>query len=335
VRTSEFDYDLPPELIAQEPAEPRDSARLLDCRDLSDHRFSDLPDLLEPGDLLVVNRTRVRRARLRGRRRDTGGAIELLLLDGSGASWTALSRPARRLRPGIIIDVGGLQATVTSPARDGVIAIELSADQASIDDAIESEGELPLPPYLDGGLGDDERYQTIFATEAVSSAAPTAGLHFTTDLVSRLAARQIDIARIHLQVGLDTFRPISSDVIEDHRIHSEPVEVDQSTADAIAATRSRGGRIVAVGTTVTRALESAADDRGGVVATSGPTDLFIMPGYHFRVVDGLITNFHVPASSLVVMVAAFMGDRWRGAYQAAVTRGYRMLSFGDAMLVFR
>jgi S-adenosylmethionine:tRNA ribosyltransferase-isomerase len=335
VRTSDFDYDLPPELIAQQPAEPRDAARLLDCRDLSDHRFSDLPALLEPGDLLVVNRTRVRRARLRGRRRDTGGAIELLLLDGSGASWNALSRPARRLRPGIVIDVGALQATVTSPARDGVIAIELSADRSSIDDAIESEGELPLPPYLDGELEDDERYQTIFATEAVSSAAPTAGLHFTTDLIGRLAARQIEIARIHLQVGLDTFRPISSDAIEDHRIHSEPVEVDQSTAEAIAATRSRGGRIVAVGTTVTRALESAADDRGGVVATSGPTELFITPGYHFRVIDGLITNFHVPASSLVVMVAAFMGERWRLAYQAAVTRGYRMLSFGDAMLAFR
>jgi S-adenosylmethionine:tRNA ribosyltransferase-isomerase len=337
VKTADFDYNLPPGAIAQEPMEPRDAARLLDCRDMTDHHFSDLPSLLEPGDLVVVNRTRVRRARLGGTRVDTGGSVELLIVGTDGATWSALARPSRRLRPGVEISIGSsLVATVVSGPVDGVVGIELAAGGGlTVEQAIEAAGAVPLPPYFEGELADPERYQTIFAATTASAAAPTAGLHFTREVIRGLVSRGIPIAEIDLEVGLDTFRPIAEAVVEDHTIHTERVEVSASTVAAVAAARQRGGRVVAVGTTVVRALEAAADGAGGVTELAGSTDLFITPGYTFTVVDGLVTNFHVPSSTLIVLVAAFMGPGWRQAYRDALVRGYRMLSFGDAMMVFR
>lgn len=317
--------------------EPRDAARLLDCRDMTDHRFADLPLLLEPDDLVVVNRTRVRRGRLAGTRADTGGAIELLLLGTDGATWSALARPSRRLRPGVEISIGpNLDSKVVDGPRDGVVALQLLAGGGlTVEQAIEAAGTVPLPPYFRGRLADPERYQTIFATTAASAAAPTAGLHFTDRVIAGLGSRGIPIAEIDLEVGLDTFRPIAAAVVEDHPIHNERATVGRSVVTAVAATRDRGGRVIAVGTTVVRALESAADGAGGVTEFDAPTDLFITPGYRFRVVDGLVTNFHVPFSTLIVLVAAFMGREWRQAYATALQRGYRMLSFGDAMMAFR
>lgn len=336
MRTADFEYDLPAESIAQEPAEPRDASRLLDCRDMTDHRFADLPSLLAAGDLVVVNRTRVRRARLHGARQDTGGAVELLLLPGGGAIWSALARPSRRLRPGVVIEMGRLRATVIGGPVEGIIDVELSTDDgAAVEDAIEALGEVPLPPYFSGSLATPDRYQTIFAQKTASSAAPTAGLHFTESVVAGLTESGIELAEIDLEVGLDTFRPIATEDVADHDIHTERVEVGSEVVAAIAAARQRSGRIIAVGTTVVRALESAGDGSGGISEFAGDTDLFITPGYRFGVVDGLITNFHVPSSTLVVLVAAFMGEKWRLAYATALERGYRMLSFGDAMMVFR
>ena len=334
MRVSEFTYPLPPELIAQEPIEPRDSSRLLDCRDLSDHAFSDLPAMLDEGDLLVVNRTRVRRARLVGTRRDTGGSVELLLLSNAGGEWTALARPSRRLRPGLIIDVGRIEAAITQGPTDGVVAVSLTA-VGDIEEAIAEVGAMPLPPYFEGELADDDRYQTLFASETASAAAPTAGLHFTSDLVDRLGGAGVTVASVHLEVGLDTFRPMVTEHIEDHQMHSERIDVDAAAVQAVTEARSRGGRVIAVGTTAARSLESAAVGDGTISETHGATDLYITPGYEFTVVDGLITNFHVPGSTLVVMVAALLGDKWREAYDTAIARRYRMLSFGDAMVAFR
>jgi S-adenosylmethionine:tRNA ribosyltransferase-isomerase len=331
MKTSLFHYDLPEASIAQVPAEPRDSARLLVAPGLEDRRFSDLPELLDPGDLVVVNRTRVRRARLVGRKVPSGGRIELLLLNPiGGGRWEALARPTRRLRPGVRIAFGELVAEVVSDAVGGKIAVAFEASE----DHIEAAGEVPLPPYIHRKLSDPERYQTMFAKTLASSAAPTAGLHFTPALVERLARRDIDMAELDLAVGVDTFRPIAEADIEDHEIHSERFEVSAEVVEAVEATQARGGSVVAVGTTVVRALESAA--RGGAIGPMrGTTDLFITPGFRFRAVDRLVTNFHVPGSSLVVLVAAFMGDGWRQAYAHALDAGYRFLSFGDAMLTDR
>lgn len=337
MKTADFGYDLPAEAIAQEPMEPRDAARLLDCRDMTDRHFADLPSLLKPGDLVVVNRTRVRRGRLVGTREDTGGAIELLLLGSDGRAWSALARPSRRLRRGVEISIGpNLAATVVSGPVAGVVGVELAAAGGlTVEEAIEAAGAIPLPPYFRGELADPERYQTIFATTTASAAAPTAGLHFTDEVIAGLASRGIPIAHIDLEVGLDTFRPIAAALVEDHTIHTERATVSPSAVAAVAAARRRRGRVIAVGTTVVRALESAADGAGGVAEFAAPTDLFITPGYRFTVVDGLVTNFHVPFSTLIVLVAAFMGQGWRQAYAIALQRGYRMLSFGDAMMVFR
>lgn len=303
---------------------------------MTDHRFADLPSLLTAGDLVVVNRTRVRRARLHGVRQDTDGAVELLLLRRNGAIWSALARPSRRLRPGVVVEMGPLLATVVGDPVDGVVDVELSTgDGTPVEDAIEAHGEVPLPPYFSGSLATPDRYQTIFAQKTASAAAPTAGLHFTESVVAGLTERGIELAEIDLEVGLDTFRPMATEDVADHDIHTERVEVGADVVAAIAAARRRSGRVIAVGTTVVRALESAGDGSGGVTQLAGDTDLFITPGYRFRVVDGLVTNFHVPSSTLVVLVAAFMGEEWRVAYTTALERDYRMLSFGDAMMVFR
>lgn len=336
MRTVEFSYQLPDEAIAQRPVEPRDTARLLDTRDLTDHTFRELPDLLAPGDLIIVNETRVRAARLRGTKRESGGAVEVLLLRPTAdRGWEALVKPARRIKPGTVLDLGQLEATVKDALSGGVFEIELvTSDGSDIDEAVAQRGETPLPPYIRTPLADLERYQTVFAQRVGSAAAPTAGLHFTNRVIEALGKREIGWAAVELEVGLDTFRPIGTERIVDHVMHSERFSVPEATAEAIARTRTAGGRIVAVGTTVVRTLESTLEGNE-VIPGDGSTDLFIAPGYRFGIVDLLITNFHVPASTLVVMLAAFMGPGWRSAYAQALARGYRFLSFGDAMLAER
>lgn len=311
--------------------EPRHNSRLLDTRDLSDHRFLDLPTLLQPGDLVVVNETRVRAARLVGRRSETGGRVELLLLDrNQNGVWDALARPTRRLRPGVEITFDDqFSATVVSHPIRGLVEVTLEA--ANEERAIERYGTVPLPPYFTGVLPDPGRYQTVFAARAGSAAAPTATLHFTDEVVHGLADRGIGVAKVDLHVSLDTFRPMGSEDVEDHEMHSEWCAVPEETAEAIALSK----RVIAVGTTVVRTLETFADVSGTVTAGETRTDLFIRPGYQFRAVDVMVTNFHMPGSTLLVLLAAFMGDGWRNAYRTALARGYRFLSFGDAMYVER
>lgn len=337
MRTERFRYDLPEELIAQHPIEPRDAARLLVGSDLTDRLVADLPELLQPGDLVVVNDTRVRAARLRGRRDPTGGAVELLLLEERGERvWRGLVKPARRLRAGDRLEFGQLSARLLTDPVDGLVDVRLESEiGGDIEDVIAEVGSIPLPPYIRAELEDPERYQTTYAARVGSAAAPTAGLHLTSGVLAGLAGRGIGVARVELRVGLDTFRPITTERIEDHEMHSEWISLPAETAAAIERTRRSGGRIVAIGTTVVRTLEARADGGGGVIPGEGTTDLFITPGYGFGVVDVLMTNFHIPGSSLLVLVAAFVGERWRDIYEAAVARRYRFLSFGDAMLVER
>ena len=330
--TSEFSYELPDDFIAQRPIEPRDASRLLDVDSLSDHRFSDLPGLLSPGDVVIVNRSRVRAARLLGTKLDGGGRVEALLLRPlTDTLWQAIVRPARRLRPGTAIDFGEIKATIETPPDDGIVEMSLVADGV-LEDVIAAIGTVPLPPYIHEQLSDPDRYQTIFARTVGSAAAPTAGLHFTPGIVEALRSRSIDVVEVELVIGLDTFRPISAAYVEDHQIHSESVTIPIAAAETI---NKRRGNVVAVGTTVVRALESRASTDGWVEAGSVDTRLYITPGYRFRVVDRLITNFHLPGTSLIVLVASFMGERWRLAYETALARGYRFASFGDAMIATR
>jgi S-adenosylmethionine:tRNA ribosyltransferase-isomerase len=301
---------------------------------MSDHTFLDLPELLHHDDLLVVNETRVRAARLLGTRRETGGTVELLLLERlEDGSWEALAKPARRLRRGVVIEFEGFEATILGEPDEGKVRVSLSA--ADEEQAVSRAGAIPLPPYFTGSLPHPDRYQTIFASAPGSAAAPTAGLHFTPQVLERTRDRGIDIATVDLHVSLDTFRPIAVAEIEDHRMHSEWCHVPESTADAIGRARSRNGRVVAVGTTVARTLESMSDGAGRVSAGEKRTDLFLKPGSRFDVVDALITNFHMPGSTLLVLLAGFMGGRWREAYEIALEHGYRFLSFGDSMFAER
>jgi len=344
VRTDDFDYELPSALIAQSPAVPRDSCRLLVLhRDdgLIEHRtFSEIGRFLHRGDLLVVNETRVLPARLHGVKRDTGAAVEVLLLRERGAdTWECLVKPGRRLHPGAHIVFGNGEATglvVDVLEESGARVVQFSVPAPHrFTDVLHRLGEMPLPPYITKPLEDPESYQTVFGTDERSAAAPTAGLHFTTELLDRLVAEGAHIARVELDVGLDTFRPVTEDDPEKHHIHTEHFRVPQWTADAVAECHERGGRVIAIGTTSVRALESAFDPGSGtVVAQEGPTSLFILPGYEFRVVDAMVTNFHVPRSTLMMMVSAFAGrDKIMRAYAAAVSEDYRLLSFGDAMLI--
>jgi len=260
--------------------------------------------------------------------------VELLVLGGrADGYWNALARPSRRLRPGIEIELEGLTAGIVRGPEEGVVVVDLRAPD--VEEAIESAGEIPLPPYFRGHLDTDSRYQTMFARLTGSAAAPTAGLHFTPEVVAGLQERAIEVAFVDLHVGIDTFRPMAVEQIEEHRMHSEWCSVSETTAQAVSRTRARGGRVVAIGTTVVRTLETRGRADGMVEAGAGDTDLFLKPGARFDVVDALVTNFHVPGSTLVVLVAAFMGDRWREAYQIALERGYRFLSFGDAMYAER
>ncbi|MEM7340451.1 MAG: tRNA preQ1(34) S-adenosylmethionine ribosyltransferase-isomerase QueA [Actinomycetota bacterium] len=329
-----FDYELPPDRIAQHPVEPRDAARLLVAPQglgARHRRVADLPDLLQPGDLLVVNDTRVLAARL-GLRKTTGGAVEVLLLHPTGRhrQWQALVRGSRRLAPGsplVAVDAPDPAAAeplvvVGADVGDGVREVELLAD-----DVIDRVGVVPLPPYITAPLADAERYQTVFARQPGSVAAPTAGLHLTDELLDALRANGVEVATVELRVGLGTFRPITADRIADHAMHAETYVIEPATWARIQAAE----RVVAVGTTVVRTLESAA--RSGELTAS--TELFIRRGFDWQVVNTLLTNFHVPRSSLLVLVDAFVGPRWRDLYATALAEGYRFLSFGDAMLVDR
>ncbi|HZS89169.1 MAG TPA: tRNA preQ1(34) S-adenosylmethionine ribosyltransferase-isomerase QueA [Chloroflexota bacterium] len=339
MRTSDFEYDLPPHLIAQTPLEPRDSARLLVVNRASgalDHRiFRDLPDILRPGDLLVANDSRVLPARLLGRRAQSGGAVEALLLHMvEPDEWIALVRPGRRVRPGEVLTFeGGLRAEVLEQLDGGERRLRLHAAEGTTLEAIHRAGRVPLPPYIHAPLSDPERYQTIYARAEGSVAAPTAGLHFTLDLLERLAARGIHLRRVTLHVGAGTFKPVQGDDIAAHRMHAEWATIDHATAHELRDARSKGRRIVAVGTTAVRVLETAAL-RGAIAPFSGWTDLFITPGFQFRAVDALITNFHLPRSTLLMLVSAFGGKPLIDqAYARAIASGYRFYSFGDAMLI--
>jgi S-adenosylmethionine:tRNA ribosyltransferase-isomerase len=338
-----FDYPLPLDRIAQTPREPRDSSRLLHLQPggaLADHVFGDLPYLLRAGDLLVANDTRVRAARLRGHRED-GRPAEVLLLERlDGSRFTALVRPGRRLRGGARVTVGDrMRVTVAgaAPGHPGARIVALEAD-GDVETAIAAAGEAPLPPYITAPLSDPQRYQTVYATgDPASAAAPTAGLHFTPGVHRALARRGIGWATIQLEVGLGTFAPITTADVRGHRMHSERCALPSATAAMIDAARAGGGRVIAVGTTAVRTLESRVDDAGRLQPGSVSTDLFITPGHRFTVVDGLLTNFHQPRSSLLVLLAAFTGAGgcWRRAYEHALDHGYRFLSFGDCMLCWR
>jgi len=337
MRAGLFDYHLPSELIAQRPAEKREGSRLLvvDCdRGKIEHRrFPDLASYFEVGDCLVFNRSRVRHARLRGRKKNSGGEVELLLLASrEDGTWEALARPARRLHPGTLINIGGeLEAEVVEKREKGEILLRLGpGDPGAVETAIETLGEVPLPPYIKEELSDPERYQTVFAHETGSAAAPTAGLHFERSTLHMLEEKGIRLAFLRLDVGLDTFRPIEEEEVENHRIHSEKIFLGAGACETINATRREGGRVVAVGTTVVRALESAAEE-GEVAPLRGSTDLFIYPGFRFQVVDCMVTNFHMPRSSLLLLICAFAGrELVMEAYRRALEERYRFLSFGDA-----
>lgn len=332
LRAEDFDYDLPDEAIAQTAIEPRDASRLLVADTLEDLRFRDVARLLEPGDLLVINETRVRAARLEAVK-STGGAVEVLLTSrGDEDRWEAMLRPARRVHAGAELTAGPLTLIVETEPERGVVELSVSGP-GDVDDLLPTIGSIPLPPYFHGTLDDEERYQTVFAKTIGSAAAPTAALHFTPDLIEALTDRGVEIAAVELEVGIDTFRPMESGPIADHRMHRERFRVPDETAHAVAAARARGSRVVAVGTTVVRTLESTADGNGCVDPGAGETDLFIAPGRRFRVVDAVVTNFHAPRTTLLVMIAAMLGDRWRPVYDHALASGYRFLSFGDAVFI--
>ena len=335
MKTSDFDYHLPESSIAQKPAEPRDSSRLLvlhrDTGTLEHRIFRDVTDYLNAGDLLVVNQTRVIPARIFARKQ-TGGRVELLLLRRRDAlTWEAL------------VGGKGLRVSTTVRVEDGPEAeiiefLEGSERLVKFSEPIESYfskvGNVPLPPYIHEKLNDPERYQTVYAKEPGSAAAPTAGLHFTPRLLEELQVKGVNIAYVTLHVGLDTFAPVTEDDPEEHKIHTEWCELSQETADAINETRTRGGRVIAVGTTSVRTLESAAVGQDIISSYIGPTSLFILPGYQFKVVDMMITNFHLPKSTLLMLVSAFAGrEKILETYETAVKEGYRFYSFGDAMLI--
>lgn len=366
-----YDYSLPEELIAQTPAVPRDSARLLVVKDQMQHThaiFRDLPNLLQPGDLLVLNNTRVIPARLYGRK-PSGLPVELLLLEPrpdqeSADRWLALVKPGRRLKPGTEIWFGeprtdqALEAPLSfdrpiattpdlPPAHAQLTATVLATDAATggriiqfnvpagetLDSLIHQLGQVPLPPYITQSDSEPEQYQTVYASCPGAVAAPTAGLHFTPELLQRLQAQGIEQAFVTLHVGVGTFRPVEAEEITQHQMHAEWVEVPPATIEQIQQTKARGGRVFAVGTTVVRSLESAAQT-GSLQPFCGKTNLFIYPGYSWQVVDGLITNFHLPKSSLLMLVSALIGrQRLLEVYQSAIEQGYRFYSFGDAMLI--
>lgn len=336
MKTSDFYYDLPKELIAQSPAECRSASLLLVCnrvtKSIEDKVFSDIIDYLNPGDVLVRNTTRVIPARLYGTRPETGGKMEFLLLRRIDEKhWECLVKPGRRAKVGLTFKISDeLSATVTEMREDGNRIIRLNYD-GIFEEILDRAGEMPLPPYITERLNDKTRYQTVYAKENGSAAAPTAGLHFTDELLSRISEKGIDIVDVLLHVGLGTFRPVSVENVEEHHMHSEHYECTQNAADRINRARANGGRIIAVGTTSCRTLESITDENGIVHPGSGSTDIFITPGYRFKAVDALITNFHLPESTLLMLISAFSSrEEVMRIYKHAVEERYRFFSFGDA-----
>ncbi len=338
MKLSDFMYDLPEERIAQTPVEPRDHSRLMvihrDTDQIEHKHFYDVIDYLNPGDVLVINDTRVIPARLYGER-PTGGACEVLLLRQlAPKKWETLVKPGKKLKPGaeIVFGDGRLRGRVLETTDVGGRIVEFECE-GTFEAALDALGEMPLPPYIHEQLEDRERYQTVYARHEGSAAAPTAGLHFTPELLNRIREKGIDVVPVLLHVGLGTFRPVKVENIEEHHMHSEYFEVTEDAAKRINAARERGGRIVAVGTTSVRTLESAAEN-GRLVAKRGETSIFIKPGYQYQMVDALITNFHLPGSTLMMLVSALY-DREKiiSAYELAVKEKYRFFSFGDAMLI--
>lgn len=346
MQLSDFDFDLPEGLIATRPARPRSSARLLVAQGaaIADHHVRDLPDLLEPGDLLVLNDTRVIPARLSGTRTrvtpqgEAIAKIEVTLLDPHpGGGWRAMAKPLRKLKPGEVIDFGGLRAEVAGIA-DGLVHLHFDAEGEAFDAALAQVGAMPLPPYIAAlrapDAQDHQDYQPIWARHAGAVAAPTASLHFDETVMTGLAARGVETVHITLHVGAGTFLPVKVEDVTTHRMHAERGTVTPQAADAINAARAEGRRVIAVGTTALRLMESAATEDGRIAAFDGATDIFIYPGYRFRVTDGLMTNFHLPKSTLMMLVSALMGqDTIRKIYHHAVETRYRFFSYGDASLL--
>lgn len=338
MKTSDFDYELPEELIAQTPAEPRDSSRMLcyrrDTDEVSHRIFRDLPEILRPGDLLVRNNTRVLPARLYGFT-PHGGKVEVLLLKRrSLAEWEVLVKPGKKAREGAELFFSEeLSLVVKGRTGEGERIVAFRYDGV-FEDIISRLGEMPLPPYIHEKLADGERYQTVYSKVNGSAAAPTAGLHFTPALFDRLREKGVETADILLHVGLGTFRPVKAEEITGHHMHSEYYEIDEINADKINRAKREGRRVIAVGTTSVRTLESVADENGFVRPCRGNTEIFIFPGYRFRCVDGLITNFHLPKSTLIMLISAFLGrEKTLELYNLAVKNRYRFFSFGDAMLL--
>ena len=340
MKTSDFYYDLPKELIAQTPIEKRDASRLMTLERttgaVEHHHFYELPDFLNPGDCLILNDSRVLPARLLGQRLPGGGACEvLLLIDRGDKTWECLVRPGRKMRTGAKLSFGNgeLTAEVVGELEGGNRLVRFDYDGIFLE-VLEHLGKMPLPPYIKEELQDQERYQTVYSKVLGSAAAPTAGLHFTPELLEKIRAKGVKIGYVTPHVGLGTFRPVKEDTIEDHPMHSEYCTIPQETADLINETRKGGGRCICVGTTSCRTLESWAAEDGHMEAKSGWTDIYIYPGYKFKVMDGLVTNFHLPESTLIMLVSAFAGrEHVLAAYEEAVREKYRFFSFGDAMFI--
>ncbi|MCY7021046.1 tRNA preQ1(34) S-adenosylmethionine ribosyltransferase-isomerase QueA [Streptococcus sanguinis] len=341
MNTADFDFDLPEELIAQTPLEKRDASRLLvvdkETGAFSDQHFDQIIDQLQPGDALVMNNTRVLPARLYGSKPETGGHVELLLLKNTqGDDWEVLAKPAKRLRVGSQISFGDgrLTATVVEELEHGGRIVRFAYEGIFLE-VLESLGEMPLPPYIHEKLADRERYQTVYAKENGSAAAPTAGLHFTEELLEQIAAKGVKLVYLTLHVGLGTFRPVSVDSLEDHEMHSEFYSLSEESAQTLRQVKANGGRVIAVGTTSIRTLETIGSKfQGQIQADSGWTNIFIKPGYDWKVVDAFSTNFHLPKSTLVMLVSAFAGRSLTlEAYEHAIAERYRFFSFGDAMFI--
>lgn len=342
MKKSDFKYKLPEDLIAQRPSEKRDMSRLMvldPVENTIEHKiFHDIEDFLYEGDCLVVNDTRVIPARMYGKRKDTGGSLEMVLLKNLEYNrWEVLTKPGRRAVPGrrFVFGDGELEAIVKEIVEDGNRIVEFVYD-GIFEEVLDKVGIVPLPPYINETPDDMERYQTVYSKIKGSSAAPTAGLHFTEELLERIRAKGVTVAKVTLHIGLGTFRPVKADNILDHIMHSEYYEISAETADIINEKKKQGGRIISVGTTSTRVLESVAADDGVLKAGSGETDIFIYPGYRFKCIDGLITNFHLPESTLMMLVSALAGREFiLKAYEEAVAKRYRFFSFGDAMFIKR
>lgn len=341
MNTADFDFDLPEELIAQTPLEKRDASRLLvvdkETGAFSDQHFDQIIDQLQPGDALVMNNTRVLPARLYGIKPETGGHVELLLLKNTkGDDWEVLAKPAKRLRVGAQISFGDgrLTATVVEELDHGGRIVRFGYEGIFLE-VLESLGEMPLPPYIHEKLADRERYQTVYAKENGSAAAPTAGLHFTEELLEQIAAKGVKLVYLTLHVGLGTFRPVSVDSLDDHEMHSEFYSLSEEAAQTLRQVKVNGGRVIAVGTTSIRTLETIGSKfQGQIQADSGWTNIFIRPGYNWKIVDAFSTNFHLPKSTLVMLVSAFAGRSLTlEAYEHAIAEHYRFFSFGDAMFI--